>query len=186
MAGVEFGAKGVSTVVANAVRFELTGASGLITKYRDTRLGPQTLAFLKRYAPVNNELNTLSPSRGKYSSPTGVIGTYRDELRWERQGNQYQLGLRFVAGAKHSWYVEYGRQQSQKPQYFSWAGAGQTALTQGSSMMRKPGKPYWWLYTSQSDGATTKLTGQGNYLRDGTEQIIRGVLAADNELNNPT
>ena len=129
---------------------------------------------------MNNELNTLSPSRGKYSSPTGIIGTYRDELRWERQGNQYQLGLRFVAGAKHSWYVEYGRKASQKPQYFSWAGAGQTALTQGSSVMRKPGKPYWWLYTSESDGATSKLTGQGNYLRDASEKILRSVIASDN------
>ena len=186
MAEVIFTASGVSTVVANAVRFELNGPSGLITNYRDTRLGPDTLALLKNYAPVNNELNTLSPSRGKYSSPTGVIGTYREQLRWERQGNQYELALRFVAGADHSWYVEYGRKASQKPQYFSWAGAGRTQLTSGSTILRTPGKPYWWLKTSRSDGATSKLTGQGNYLRDGTEQILRSVIASDNTLSNPT
>jgi len=186
MAGVNFDVKGVSTVVANAVRYELNGPGGIIRNYRDTTLGPRSLQFLKDFAPVNNELNTLSPSRGKYSSPTGVIGTYRDELRWEPQDNQYQISLRFVAGAKHSWYVEYGRRESQKPQYFSWAGAGQTALTQGSPVMRKPGKPYWWLYTSESEGATSKLTGQGNYLRDASEKIVRSVIDADNRQNITT
>ena len=180
MSEVKISVTAKSTVVANAVRYALNGPGGEIKNYRDTILGPDTLALLKNYAPVNNELNTLSSTRGRYSSPTGVVGTYREELRWERQGNQSQLGLRLVAGAAHSWYVEYGRKASQKPQYFSWAGAGRTQLTKGSTILRTPGKPYWWLRTSSSTGASSKLIGQGNYLRDGTERFIRLVIDAQN------
>lgn len=169
---IKFQAKTRDTVTVNSVSFALNGPNkGIIYDWRQ-RIAPFVLGQIKRQAPVNNVNNTMSEYR---KGGKGVTGKYREGLQWQRVGNQYALGIKFLATAEHSKYVEYGRGSSGKTQYFSSAKA--YSFNQGSYSKVIPiGEPFWHDSTKRRAGSRTTY-GWGRFLEKSSTYWMREVVA---------
>lgn len=164
-----------STVTPRAVRYALNGPDGEIRGWRDNA-GRGILAGIKKDAPVNNVLNANGEHR-RYGS--GVVGTYRNKLEFQKTGNQLGLGMKFIAGAKHSRFVEYGRTNSWARQNFSREDINPSLKKKHHKVTRKPGVNYVWGYTEGRAGSVYKGEA-GGFLRRCSEDWVLYAVNAQN------
>lgn len=166
-----------STVTVRAVRYALNGPGGNVRAWRDDA-APAILSLIKKDAPVNHVLNANGANR-RYGS--GVVGTYKNMLSYQKSGNQLGLGMKFVAGAKHSRFVETGRKGSWSNQSFSRAEINPSLKKKHHKVTRKPGVSYKWGYTNGRAGSLYKGK-PGGFLRECSEDWL---LYAVNQINGP-
>jgi len=169
---IKFQAKTVDTVTVNSVSLALNGPKkGIVYDWREA-IAPFALRNMKKQSPVNDERNTMSPYR---KGGMGVTGTYRDGLEWQRRGNQYGLGIKFLATAAHSKYVEDGRGRSDKKQYFS----------QDLRYGNKPaGTPFWHDSTKRRVGSRSPY-GFGRFLEKSSAYWMRELVVNTPSNFNP-